>query len=415
MSIYAIQVEGLGKEYIIGGVEQRHDSFREMLTSSLKSPIRRLRKLGGTASEEERFWALRDVSFKVKPGEVVGIIGRNGAGKSTLLKVLSRITSPTSGRVVTRGRMASLLEVGTGFHPELTGRENIYLNGAILGMSRRDIGRRFEEIVEFSEIERFLDTPVKRYSSGMYVRLAFSVAAHLETDVLLVDEVLAVGDAQFQQRCLGKMGEVAGMGRTIVFVSHNMGMISKLCSRGIVLLHGCLEYDDTASRAIAHYYASASKAPDRITSQLLGDFQSLVFEDITVNGMRETDQPIIRPCDPLDIRIRGQAHSDLEACRITVVLKKDGTVISSLYDSLQPELMHKGSFRSSFKVPEFLLAPGPYTISVGGFSSAHTQWRWATDVLTFTIATEWFPEYDVAGKMGVFNLPSSGVRESIDA
>jgi lipopolysaccharide transport system ATP-binding protein len=246
-------VENLGKEYIIGGAEQRHDSFREMLTGSLAAPFRRLRKLGGTASEDERFWALRDVSFNVEQGEVLGIIGRNGAGKSTLLKVLSRITSPTEGRVVTRGRMASLLEVGTGFHPELTGRENIYLNGAVLGMSRAEVVQVFDEIVEFSGVGKFLDTPVKRYSSGMYVRLAFSVAAHLETDILLVDEVLAVGDSEFQKKCMGKMGIAAKTGRTILFVSHNLAAISALCSRCVRIDGGRIVHKGPTQQVVNEY------------------------------------------------------------------------------------------------------------------------------------------------------------------
>ena len=248
MSKYAIQVEGLGKEYIIGGAEQRHDSFREMLTGSMMAPLRRLRKLGGAAKEEERFWALKDLTFDVEQGQVIGIIGSNGAGKSTLLKVLSRITYPSEGRVSVRGKLASLLEVGTGFHPELTGRENIFLNGAILGMTRREVALKFNEILAFADIEKFVDTPVKRYSSGMYVRLAFSVAAHLEADVLMVDEVLAVGDAEFQRRCLGKMREVSSSGRTVVFVSHNLPAIQTLCSRCIYLEHGALvEFGATVS------------------------------------------------------------------------------------------------------------------------------------------------------------------------
>lgn len=258
MSKYAIQVEGLGKEYIIGGAEQRHDSFREMLTGSLTAPFRRLRKLGGAASEGERFWALQDVSFNVEQGEVLGIIGRNGAGKSTLLKVLSRITSPTTGRVVTRGRMASLLEVGTGFHPELTGRENIYLNGAILGMSRIEIDRQFEEIVNFAEINKFLDTPVKRYSSGMYVRLAFSVAAHLDVDILVVDEVLAVGDADFQRKCLGKMKSVSSCGRTVLFVSHNMNAVQSLCGRVIVLDAGRIKVSGPSTQIVDQFLADVN-------------------------------------------------------------------------------------------------------------------------------------------------------------
>jgi lipopolysaccharide transport system ATP-binding protein len=219
MSRPAIRVEHLSKQFHIGRRHQRYRTLRDVIMNSLRAPQRWLR---GEKKVDDTIWALQDVSFEVPKGEAVGIIGRNGAGKSTLLKVLSRITHPTSGRIELCGRVGSLLEVGTGFHPELTGRENIYLNGAILGMRRQEIERKFDEIVAFSEIEKLLDTPVKRYSSGMYMRLAFAVAAHLEPDVLLVDEVLAVGDASFQQKCLGKMSEVAGEGRTVLFVSHNI-------------------------------------------------------------------------------------------------------------------------------------------------------------------------------------------------
>lgn len=238
-----ISVEGLGKRYTIAHRESG-EGLRHVLERTLAAPARWIgRRLRGapadTAQGREDFWALRDVSFEVKRGDVVGIIGRNGAGKSTLLKILSRITEPTSGRVRLQGRVASLLEVGTGFHPELTGRENIFLNGAILGMGRAEIRAKFDEIVAFSEVEKFLDTPVKRYSSGMYVRLAFAVAAHLEPEILIVDEVLAVGDAQFQKKCLGKMSEVSSReGRTVLFVSHNMAAVSALCTKALVLSGG---------------------------------------------------------------------------------------------------------------------------------------------------------------------------------
>lgn len=236
MSHPAIEVSGLAKRYVIEH-EARHDNLRDTLHHAARKLWRRAR--WGTGFDTEEFWALRDVSFTVQPGEVVGVIGRNGAGKSTLLKVLSRITEPTAGRVTLRGRIASLLEVGTGFHPDLTGRENIFLNGAILGMRSTEIRRKFDEIVAFAEVERFIDTPVKRYSSGMYVRLAFAVAAHLEPEILIVDEVLAVGDAQFQKKCLGKMREVSTQhGRTVLFVSHQMSAIAQLCSRAILLSAG---------------------------------------------------------------------------------------------------------------------------------------------------------------------------------
>ena len=220
----AIRAEGVGKRYAIGVSRAAYGSLRESLTEALTAPFRR-RARGRAIPESDTLWALRDVSFEVREGEVVGVIGRNGAGKSTLLKILARITEPTTGQVVLSGRIGSLLEVGTGFHPELTGRENVFLNGAILGMRRAEILKKFDEIVAFAELERFLDTPVKHYSTGMYLRLAFAVAAHLEPEILLVDEVLAVGDAAFQKRCLGKMNEVAKAGRTVLFVSHNLGAV----------------------------------------------------------------------------------------------------------------------------------------------------------------------------------------------
>ncbi|MCC6484329.1 MAG: ABC transporter ATP-binding protein, partial [Armatimonadetes bacterium] len=254
----AIRAEGLGKKYIIGHQSQgqaRYTALRDVLAQGAKS-LFTLRR-GSAKMTREEFWALRDISFEVRHGEAVGIIGRNGAGKSTLLKLLSRITEPSEGRFRVRGRVASLLEVGTGFHPELTGRENIFLNGAVLGMSRAEIRRKFDEIVEFAEIEKFLDTPVKRYSSGMYVRLAFAVAAHLEPEILVVDEVLAVGDAQFQQKCLGKMEDVASReGRTVFFVSHNLVAVDSLCSRAILLKQGRSEFDGSTAEAIRLYSAS---------------------------------------------------------------------------------------------------------------------------------------------------------------
>lgn len=257
MSDTVIRVENLGKKYIIGHQKgERYTALRDVIANGAKSVGRQLLKpFGKNVSDPavEEFWALKDVSFEVKQGDRVGIIGRNGAGKSTLLKILSRITEPTTGRITLKGRVASLLEVGTGFHPELTGRENIYLNGAILGMSKAEIKRKFDEIVAFAEVERFLDTPVKHYSSGMYVRLAFAVAAHLEPEILVVDEVLAVGDDQFQQKCLGKMEDVSRGGRTVLFVSHNMATIQKLCSWGIYLKSGNLECEGFMDRVLNKY------------------------------------------------------------------------------------------------------------------------------------------------------------------
>lgn len=245
-----IRVNNLSKQYLIGARRAAPATFRETFTGVMRSPLKSLRRNG---HRDETLWALKDVTFEISSGEVVGIVGRNGAGKSTLLKILSRITEPTTGRIELYGNVGSLLEVGTGFHPELTGRENIYLNGSILGMSRAEIERKFDEIVEFSEIERFLDTPVKRYSSGMYVRLAFAVAAHLEPEILIVDEVLAVGDTNFQKKCLGKMNQISEEGRTVLFVSHNVTAVRRLCSRTIVINDGTVVADKPTGEALRIY------------------------------------------------------------------------------------------------------------------------------------------------------------------
>jgi lipopolysaccharide transport system ATP-binding protein len=252
MAELAIRVEKLGKQYRIGAGRPGYRTFREALVDGLTAQIKRLRSLS-VSGEDQTIWALRDVSFEVKHGEVLGIIGRNGAGKSTLLKILSRITEPTEGHVEIQGRVGSLLEVGTGFHPELTGRDNIYLNGAILGMRRTEIQSKFDDIVAFAEVERFIDTPVKRYSSGMYMRLAFAVAAHLEPEILLVDEILAVGDLAFQKKCLGKMGDVAKEGRTVLFVSHNLAAVKALCNRAILLHDGRIRQQGEVLQAVLSY------------------------------------------------------------------------------------------------------------------------------------------------------------------
>ncbi len=271
----AISVNNLGKMYRLSHLSGKAESFREAITSAVLGPFRRLRQLSGRDESMEEFWALKDVSFEFQPGEVVGIIGRNGAGKSTLLKVLSQIVEPTVGEVILRGRVASLLEVGTGFHPELTGRENIFLNGSILGMKKREIVAKFDEIVAFAEVDKFLDTPVKRYSSGMYVRLAFAVAAHLDPEILIVDEVLAVGDAEFQKKCLGKMREVAkGSGRTVLFVSHNMAAVESLCTRGLLLSAGSVSMQGTASEAVAAYRHLGLAGVPRL-SQIKGTVMNL--------------------------------------------------------------------------------------------------------------------------------------------
>ena len=362
-----IRVSGLGKEYIIGGREKGNETFREMLTGSLLAPFRRLRKLKGEVAEEERFWALKDVSFEVQRGEVVGIIGRNGAGKSTLLKILSRITDPTEGEVEIRGRVASLLEVGTGFHPELTGRENIYLNGAILGMSRAEIARKFDEIVAFAEVEKFLDTPVKRYSSGMYVRLAFAVAAHLEPEILIVDEVLAVGDNEFQAKCIRKMDDISGQGRTILLVSHNMGSINRLCSRALLLDSGRLQIKGDPNKVIGHYYAAVTagqgkwqQIPADSKSQL--QFVSAEGEAGQVDGAVPYDQKI-----KIKISYNGL---DAKHYQLMVRIKLEDShgnhILTSIdTDSLADRTTGIGAvYEEVCEIPARLLRPGLYTAFV---------------------------------------------------
>lgn len=264
MGDVAVRVDGLGKMFRIGGKQASYNTFRDTLADVVTAPFRRAGRVlrgqsYGASDLTETIWALKDVSFEVKRGEVIGIIGRNGAGKSTLLKILSRITEPTEGKAQIYGRVGALLEVGTGFHPELTGRENIFLNGAILGMSRTEINRKFDEIVAFAEVEKFIDTPVKHYSSGMGLRLGFAVAAHMEPEILIVDEVLAVGDAAFQKKCLGKMGEVAEQGRTVLFVSHNMMAIRSLCSRAILLRQGMVDIDNNID-SVLDFYVNETKS-----------------------------------------------------------------------------------------------------------------------------------------------------------
>ena len=266
MSTIAIRVENLSKKYEITVGKYRHDRLGEQISHGLSSLFR---SNGRPHTERETFWALKDVSFEVKPAEVIGVIGRNGAGKSTLLKILSRITDPTAGSVEIHGRVASLLEVGTGFHGELTGRENIYLNGAILGMKKAEIDRKFDEIVDFSGVEKFIDTPVKRYSSGMYVRLAFAVAAHLDPEILIVDEVLAVGDAEFQKKCLGKMQDAGRGGRTVLFVSHNMAAMEHLCRKTIVLREGKIVFSGSTKDAIDYYLHSVSSTDHALSSHII--------------------------------------------------------------------------------------------------------------------------------------------------
>ena len=301
----AIKVEGLWKAYKIGALQEPvFETFYDLLTRTLKSPLGSLRNRQRSDRHAEPFWALRNVNFEIAAGQVVGVIGRNGAGKSTLLKILSRITAPTRGRVEVRGRMASLLEVGTGFHPELSGRENIFVNGAILGMTRQEVSRKFDEIVQFAEIDTFLDTPVKRYSSGMYVRLAFAVAAHLEPDILVVDEVLAVGDSQFQKKCLAKIENVAGHGRAVLFVSHNMAAIQALCPNAMLLERGGVEHFGPTSQTVAKYAAYGQTSVAQVwVADKIADGPALVIA--RVESRLSGEQPQLKLTLDIDLKSLG--------------------------------------------------------------------------------------------------------------
>lgn len=365
-----IRVEGLGKEYILGGAEQSGQTFREMLVGAFKSPFKKLRHLAGSDQQLERFWALKDVDFSVNHGEIVGIIGRNGAGKSTLLKVLSRITEPTAGRVITRGRIASLLEVGTGFHPELTGRENIFLNGAILGMSRREINHKFDEIVAFAEVEQFLDTPVKRYSSGMYVRLAFSVAAHLEPEILLVDEVLAVGDAVFQKKCLGKMEEVAGTGRTVIFVSHNMSAMKTICHRGLLLNRGEVEFDGKIEYVIDRYFSESSSKNDAVSvvKRINKNCNSDVIrvKSFQVKKHKDLDHFVL-PSEPFEVELKYQLLTSSTGLKIVIqFISATGEIAFTTTDHhyRHETASRPGVYKSICKIPGKLLNVGRYQLKL---------------------------------------------------
>jgi lipopolysaccharide transport system ATP-binding protein len=365
MSELAIRVEHLGKQYRLGGQQALYSTFRETLVNAAKTPVRWLK--GELRTGRNKFWALEDISFEIKHGEAVGIIGRNGAGKSTLLKILSRITNPTRGRVDIYGRVGSLLEVGTGFHPELTGRENIYLNGAILGMSRVEIVRKFDEIVNFSGIEKFLDTPVKHYSSGMYVRLAFAVAAHLEPEILVVDEVLAVGDAEFQKKCLGKMGDVAKEGRTVLFVSHNMAAVKRLCSRTIYLEKGNIYFDGETSAAIQEYNGE-------IKEILVANFVSDPNKTIRIKRLEVCAQAPtsetghIETADGVIIKVRYNVNKPISGAHVFIRIHTgDGETLIGTgdADTLPSRLgpREPGQYDCDVLIPPRILGAGKYTIT----------------------------------------------------
>jgi len=364
MSDTAITIENLGKRYTLGRQRTKDDGLRHAIENAMHAPLTWLRSRRRREKPKEvDFWALKNVSFQIKAGEVVGIIGRNGAGKSTLLKILSRITVPTEGRIRINGRIASLLEVGTGFHQELTGRENIFLNGAILGMARTEIIRKFDEIVAFSEIEEFLDTPVKRYSSGMYVRLAFAVAAHLEPEILIVDEVLAVGDAAFQKKCLGKMGSFAQSGKTVLFVSHNMEAVRSLCQRGVWLKDGQLHRDGKADEIIETYFNSVSA---ELSFSCVSPDYGLVIKKVVLKNDRGEECSQFRPGEDLIVEINYEAQTRLEQPYVVLgVQSTNGSCFTAnmLLDGRRPEAL-AGTGKLACRFRSLPLFPQSYSVKM---------------------------------------------------
>jgi lipopolysaccharide transport system ATP-binding protein len=397
MSDSIIRVENLSKKYILAhqSSNEKYTTLRDSLVRSTQTFFKNLspRKHQKTSQlspfSREEFWALNDVSFEVKQGDRVGIIGRNGAGKSTLLKILSRITEPTKGKISIRGRVASLLEVGTGFHPELTGRENIFLNGAILGMSKIEIQRKFDEIVDFAEVAKFLDTPVKRYSSGMYVRLAFAVAAHLEPEILIVDEVLAVGDVEFQNKCLGKMKDVAHSGRTVLFVSHNMAAIRQLCSSAILLQQGRISLFGTADQVVSRYLTTSH---DATSFKPKVSRYGIELADITLEEAH-THRPTHAVVFNQDyiLKLIFHAHQPLTDTGIVVRIHDDlGTLVSSICTPEEgiPHFSLQDRMQVNLKLDQLQLFPGRYWISVLIYrSNDFTVYLEAEDALMFEVCS----------------------------
>ncbi|MFC1584224.1 ABC transporter ATP-binding protein [Fibrobacterota bacterium] len=393
MTETVISIQGIGKRYRIGLEEEKHDTFFGKLVAQISAPVRNLKKLKSLTSfkktadgeSEDIIWALKNVSFDIFQGEIVGLIGLNGAGKSTLLKILSKITVPTNGKATIKGRIGSLLEVGTGFHPELTGRENVYLNGTILGMSKKEIDRKFEEIVEFSEVGKFIDTPVKRYSSGMRVRLGFSVAAHLDPEILLIDEVLAVGDVAFQQKCLGKMGDVATEGRTVVFVSHNMEMIQRLCPRTILLENGEKKGDGDTNDIISMYFnqpfLKVKKSDSLYDAPRKKQYGKLIrFTSCMILNAQGENENALRLGEPFTIVMEAVALKDMLHVDFSIFIETSTRImVNSHYVHESNKLLDikKGqTVKISFFYDQFILNTGKYVITTAAYQN-----KWAIDVI----------------------------------
>ena len=422
MSDIAIRVEGLSKRYRIGVRERAHDTLGGAITDVVRRPVRnlrRLRELSTFDDSEDRddvIWALNDVSFEVARGEIVGVIGRNGSGKSTLIKILSRITSPTCGRVELSGRVGALLEVGTAFHPDLTGRENVFLNGSVLGMRKREIEARFDEIVDFSEVEKFIDMPVKRYSTGMALRLAFSVAAHLEAEILLVDEVLAVGDVKFQEKCVGKMQDVTTLGRTVLFVSHNMGSVQRLCDRGILLHDGELLMNGPTREVVSGYLGLGA---ERLGERVWKEASSAPGDDtVRVHAVRVVDDrgDLSTEFDVRDavyVQMEYWVLREVERLNVTLEFRNDrGELLfmstDDSEDTAPPGRGHEaGLYRSTCRIPPDLLNNGQMFV-LAKLTDGVRVHAVRPDVVTFNVLDSMDPE----GARGSFpaDWPATAVR-----
>ena len=400
MGNLAIRVVNLGKQYRIGLTINRYRTLRDTLTDTITTPVRWLRSARQGlnpwfTTQKDRIWALKDVSFDVERGQVLGIIGRNGAGKSTLLKILSRVTEPSEGYAEIYGRVGSLLEVGTGFHHELTGRENIYLNGAILGMKRAEIDRKYDEIVAFSEVEQFIDTPVKRYSSGMYLRLAFAVAAHLEPEILVVDEVLAVGDAEFQRKCMGKMGDVAREGRTVLFVSHNMSAILRLTEETLVIDKGHMVYRAPTAQAVDYYMASGySQEGERTWTADEVPTDAAPFRPIAIRTRDRQGRVLetLRSTDPVTIEIEYALDVPITGLRLGIyMLTMRGEFVFTSFDTDDPAKFEcfrarpAGHYVSSCVLPGNILNEGRYVIGINASSFRVRRYFQDEHALAFTV------------------------------
>lgn len=404
-----INLEGVWKQYRLGNTVDLGRTFREAVMQNL---LRRASPQ--SASDKSFFWALKDINLQVESGRSLGLIGHNGAGKSTLLKVLSQITHPTRGKITIQGSMSSLLEVGTGFHPELSGRENIFLYGAIMGMSRNDIRRKFDQIVDYAGVETFLDTPVKRYSSGMYVRLAFSIAAHVEPDILVVDEVLAVGDKEFRDKCLGKMEDVAESGRTVIFVSHNMHSVTSLCQNVVWMDHGAIKQVGETTEIVSAYENSIihSTVAERAARSFSGNLIPIVsLSSLTLQENDDAYTTVVDSQSPIKVIARWHSSESLRGVTMSMALYSAAGRLLTLNDCESPTPIDKGYFESHFDVPAGLFKDAELSLAIGGKEDQQNRWCWATDVAKINVVDQ--AAAGAAAERDILKCKGYGTRRSL--